>query len=181
MQNRLSRSLTGVVVGLGFCFGAAVAPASAELVQLVCPGTQASHFEPGLTNTPRATTSTVVGVVGPCVGLPTGIVWATFSSGSEGTRSCDLASVTPSSSPVLLTLHWNDGTESVAQQTSVVISRPVGQVVIVSTNTIVSGRFVNATLVRTQTLLQTQLLACGTPQGVRDVAGPTTITIIGLL
>lgn len=180
MQSHACRSLVLVVFGAVFSLCVSAAPAAAEVVQLVCPGTQASHFDPGLTNTPTLTTSTVVGLVGPCVGLPLGMVWATFESGSQGTRSCELASAMATSA-VFLTLNWNDGTQSVAEQTSVVISRPLGQIVIVSTNRVTSGRFVNAIVVRTQTLLQTSLLGCFTPQGVTDVAGPTTLTITGLM
>lgn len=179
-MQRSCRALTIVFFGALLAIGLSASPASAELVQLVCPGTQASHFDPGLTNMPQPTASTVVGVVGPCIGLPVGIVWATFESGSQGLRSCEFASVTPTAA-VFLTLNWNDGTQSVAEQTSVVISRPVGQIVIVSTNRVTSGRFLNATVVRTQTLLQTNLLGCFTPQGVTDVAGPTTVTVSGLM
>ncbi|MFY1829092.1 hypothetical protein ACN47A_24450 [Myxococcus fulvus] len=65
--------------------------------------------------------------------------------------------------------------------TTQVNAKPAGETVIVLTGTVVSGRFLGATVIRTLTLLNTDVLGCFTAQGVTDVAGPVTLVVTKLL
>jgi len=151
------------------------ADARAESVLLTCPGTQATHYTPGLTFTPRLIHFTSSTVAGPCVGLPLTVTSLRSSLAGQGTLDC-LAG----SADVVLEIEWSDGTSSHAEGSNVLTLRPGGVVVVVEQSTVVSGRFLGATLTRTVTLLQTELLACATEEGVTDVAGPVTYTVTGL-
>ncbi|SEU41649.1 hypothetical protein SAMN05443572_11741 [Myxococcus fulvus] len=165
--------------GLWMCLLSAVllsTSARAQLVQLTCPGTEATHYEPGVTQTPRTVAFTGQSTLGPCVGLPLGVISASIQVVGSGTLSCSLGSSTFS-----MRIDWNDGTWSRVEGTSVINARPAGETVIVLTGQVTQGRFLHATVVRTLTLLQTDLLACWTPEGVTDVAGVATLTVTNLL
>lgn len=152
--------------------------AAAETVTLECLGTHTAHYEPGITETPKPTLVNASAVYGPCVGLPLTIVSGTATSVTQGEFSCLF---NPDPARTFLTVNWNDGTTSRVEHTSVVATRPLGKTVIVFEGSVVGGRFLGARVVRTVTLLNTDLLGCFTPEGVSDVAGPVTITITSLL
>ncbi len=178
MSHRRVASLSMIAVGAITSVLLSSVPASAEIVQLTCLGTGANHYEPGLTNTPRLTTATTTAVLGPCIGVPVGIVSATYETLGTGPLSCTL--VPAATAPAVTTINWNDGTHSRALLVASVVDRPAGQIVITGTFTVVEGRFIGATIVQTGTLLQTDLLGCFTLEGVSDVAGPVTLTVTKL-
>lgn len=150
---------------------------AAALAFLTCPGTQTIHYEPGLTNTPQVVSFTINGLAGPCAGLPLSIVSAQFSGSGQGTRSCNVVPSTITAG-VASVVTWSDGTQSTVEERSVIVERPLGQTVVTVRYEIVAGRFAGGTMIKTLTLLNTDLLACNTPEGVTDVAGPITMTII---
>jgi len=47
--------------------------------------------------------------------------------------------------------------------------------------TVLSGKFEGATLVRTTTLLASDLAACDSDTGLASISGPVTLTVLGLL
>ena len=157
------------------CWLAWPTPAQAELVVLSCPGTEVAAHSPALTNTPTSTAIHAHGVVGPCVGLPLGVVSAVYDLYASGVVSCSSGSAAVSS----FVVNWSDGSASGLTLSGVVVQRLAGQVIRVETSTVTAGRFLGATVVRTVTLLETGFLACGTPQGVPSLAGPVTMTVAG--
>lgn len=95
----------------------------------------------------------------------------TFGGNSTGTIGC----LTGGASGTL-TFHWNNGHSSTAQITSVVAVRPNGDIVTVSTGTVMSGEFTGDTVVTEVTLLASDQTACLLGGGVSSVSGPTTVT-----
>ncbi|MBZ4398679.1 hypothetical protein OWM54_33795 [Myxococcus sp. MISCRS1] len=154
-----------------------LAPASrAQPVALTCPGTLRVNYAPGLSNTPRLITVDSKALYGPCTGLPLGLVSASLDTFAQTPLSCGLLE----NGNLSLTLKWNDGTYSTGQGRALLRAAPLGEVVIATESTVTEGRFVGATVVVTSTLLQTDFLACSTPQGVTSVAGPSVLVITRL-
>ncbi|MET9414028.1 hypothetical protein ABZY03_07510 [Streptomyces klenkii] len=158
---------------------------------LVCAGTVAASYAPGLAFAPRATSVTSRAVVGCPLSTDSRFASATFGGDSAGTLSCLLG---PASGT--LTFHWdgNKGkgegkrkaslhhgdpgdTTSTASIHSLAAVRPNGNIVTVSTGTITDGAFKGAAVVTEVTLLASQQAACLTPQGLTSASGPTTVTI----
>ncbi len=167
--------LLSVLLAALFLFG--VAPARAEAVSMTCAGTEGVNYVPGLTDTPRPINVYAIGVVGPCAGLITaGVQWGSFEVVGGGNLSC---AATPASGT--LRYRWSDGTISDSVVSTLVIQRPLGQVILIESGVVVAGRFLGATIVRTLTLAQTALLGCSTPTGVTAVAGPVTVTVTALM
>ncbi|NTX01471.1 hypothetical protein [Myxococcus sp. CA040A] len=150
--------------------------AAAETVTLECAGTSALHYEPGLTNTPQQVSFTSNTTYGPCLGIPLGIASGTSQGFGSSINSCTFASTS-----FTHTITWNDSTTSVIAGSSIASAGPAGEKIIVANGVVVSGRFQGAQVVRTLTLLNTDLLGCFTPEGVSDVAGPVTLTVVKLL
>jgi len=148
--------------------------AQAQTVVLACVGAEVTEFEPGLTNTAQQTHISSLGTHG-CAGLPLNLPSAVVTTEAEGLLSCGFGQA-------ISTIHirWSDGTVSIAEGTTAVNVKPLGEVVVVLTGSVVSGRFVGATVVRTLTLLNTDVLGCFTAQGVTDVAGPVTLAVTKL-
>ncbi|MEV5240403.1 hypothetical protein AB0K89_15070 [Streptomyces cinnamoneus] len=158
---------------------------------LVCAGTVAASYAPGLTFAPRATSVASRAVVGCPLSTDSRFASATFGGDSAGTLSCLLG---PASGT--LTFHWGNGkgrgkgkgkasphhgdpgdTTSTASIHSLAAVRPNGNIVTVSTGTITDGAFKGATVVTEVTLLASGQAACLTPQGLTSASGPTTVTI----
>ncbi|MEU0663400.1 hypothetical protein [Streptomyces lavendulocolor] len=153
------------------------APASAAVID--CPGYINQQFSPGLALTPQHVSFNAEGPFGPCVGTDSSHVFAELKSEGDGTLSCLV------SSPVKVngTIRWSDaqkqgqgtshfvGTVGVAQ-------RPLGVNVIVTVAAITSGEFAGQTLTLEVVITSTDLLACGTSQGLRQVAGPANFTLV---
>lgn len=170
--------LKRVLAPLALIFSiAAGAPAQAETVTLNCSvGTEIVHYSPGITNTPKPTTITGTEQLTACVGVPLGISNAQISVSGSGNIGCE-----SSDADITLDILWGDQTSSTAEVVNAITQRPAGQIILVSEAEIVSGRFVGATLIRTVTLLQTDLAGCSTPEGVTSAAGPITMTVTSLL
>ncbi|RYZ36640.1 MAG: hypothetical protein EOO71_31070 [Myxococcaceae bacterium] len=161
------------VMGLMGLFAATGAQAL-ELVAVTCAtGTSVGSFTPGVTNTPRQVTSRGKGLFGPCLGTQPGIVYGEFSYTGTGSVSC-----LTNNSTGRFSVTWNDGTTSTVGSASIITVRP-NVVISEVSGVITSGRFQGATIVHTVTLAQTDLSKCsGT--GFTDVAGPGTLTVLGL-
>ncbi|MCY0997149.1 hypothetical protein OWM54_08325 [Myxococcus sp. MISCRS1] len=149
--------------------------ARAETVVLTCVGAEVTEFEPGLTNDARPTHISALGTHG-CAGLPLNLPSAIVTTEADGILSCGLGQAVST-----IHIQWSDDTVSVVSGTTLVNAKPAGETVVVLTGTVVSGRFQGATVIRTLTLLNTDVLGCFTAQGVTDVAGPVTLVVTKLL
>ncbi|MFC7304500.1 hypothetical protein ACFQVC_09780 [Streptomyces monticola] len=150
-------------------------PASAApLVDITCPmGSQVGTYSPGLTYEPREVAFEANGNVSGCVDLSgNGIAGASFSGAGHGTASCVTGSVSNST-----TYHWSNGRHSVVTGTGAINVKPNGITVLVLTGTVTSGLFTGATVVQTKALLNSDLTACLTPEGLTSVGGPITLTV----
>lgn len=150
--------------------------AAAQQAVFSCTGTKAVHYSPGLTFTPQLVTFSTSTLAAPCVGTPS-VGSLTVSSSGTDIRSC---SVLPDLGvePVSTIFHWGDGTQSVVEERGSLVERLLGTSVFVMEMEVVSGRFTGGTVLQEFTLLNTDLLACLTPQGVTDIAGPVLIEVI---
>ncbi|WP_051710689.1 hypothetical protein [Andreprevotia chitinilytica] len=155
-----------------------VLPGLAQAAVLTCEGTGMLTYSPGFTNTPQLITVKGDAIVGPCVGLPAGLA-AKWHFEGQGTLGCQLLPNAVAGG--YGTVSWNDGTTSMANFVSALTTRTItGDLVTVSTLKIVSGKFDQQTLNITATLLQTDALACFTPQGVTSVTGPFELSVLPL-
>ncbi|MCP3166175.1 hypothetical protein [Myxococcus qinghaiensis] len=150
------------------------AEARAQTVLLTCVGAEVTEFEPGLTNTAKPTHVSAIGTHG-CAGLPLNLPSAVATTEADGIIGCGIGQATST-----IQIKWSDNTVSVVTGTTVVNLKPAGENVIVLTGTVVSGRFLGATVLRTLTLLNTDPLGCFTAGGVTDVAGPVTLVVAKL-
>ncbi|MFY2560741.1 hypothetical protein ACN469_24265 [Corallococcus terminator] len=166
------KSLSGLFLVLSLFV---TAEARAQFVLLACVGAEVTEFDPGLTNTAQQTHISAIGTHG-CAGLPLNLPSAIVTTEADGILSCGFGQA-------LSTIHikWSDNTVSIASGTTAVNVKPAGEVVVVLTGSVVSGRFLGATVVRTLTLLNTDVLGCFTAEGVTDVAGPVTLVVTKLL
>ncbi|MFE0173519.1 hypothetical protein ACFWZ2_14470 [Streptomyces sp. NPDC059002] len=164
--------LLGVLGPVSF---ASARPASAApLVDITCPvGSQVGTYSPGLTYEPRDVAFQASGNVSGCVDLSGhGIAGAAFSSAGHGTASCLSGSVSNTT-----TYRWSNGQSSTVQGTGAINLKPNGITVLVLTGTVESGQFAGATVVQTKTLLNSDLTACLTPEGLTSVGGPISLTV----
>ncbi|AKF85456.1 hypothetical protein MFUL124B02_12900 [Myxococcus fulvus 124B02] len=149
--------------------------ARAETVVLACVGAEVTEFEPGITNDAKPTHISAIGTHG-CAGLPLNLPSAIATTEADGILGCGFGQATST-----IHIQWSDDTVSIVSGTTLVNAKPAGETVVVLTGTVVSGRFLGATVVRTLTLLNTDVLGCFTAQGVTDVAGPVTLVVTKLL
>ncbi|MGI5466230.1 hypothetical protein [Streptomyces sp. CA-132043] len=178
----MSHRLRGILVALGVLLSVSVPasaaraePASAApLVDITCPvGSQVGTYSPGLTYETRDVTFQARGNVSGCVDLSGhGIAGATFSAGGQGTASCLAGSVSNT-----MTYRWSTGQSSTVKGTGAINVKPNGITVLVLTGTVESGLFTGATVVQTKVLLNTELTACLSPEGLTSVAGPVSLTV----
>jgi len=154
-----------------------MAPTASAQSVVTCGGTEGVTYTPGITNTSQTVTVGFTSVIGPCTGLGAGPVWGVENGTNTAAVDCSL---TPGSHPITGTINWSDGSTSALQSTSVVIERPLGETIIVETDTVTSGTYSGATVVRTAVFANTQFDACSTAGGVTAVAGPIT-TVFTLL
>ncbi|MEU6117219.1 hypothetical protein ABZ840_22100 [Streptomyces sp. NPDC047117] len=176
------RRLRGMLVALGVLLGvlgpvsvAGARPASAAApVDISCPvGSQVGTYSPGLEYQPQNVAFRTSGNVSGCVDLSgSGISGASFSTFGQGTASCLAGSVSNTT-----TYRWSNGQTSTVRGTGAVNAKPNGVTVLVLTGTVESGLFTGATVVQTKVLLNSDLLACATPEGLTSVGGPTNLTV----
>ncbi|NTX10404.1 hypothetical protein HUA76_06370 [Myxococcus sp. CA056] len=129
----LFKSVSGLFVVLSLF---ATMEAQAQTVLLACLGSEVTEFEPGLTNDARQTHVSALGTDG-CAGLPLSLPSAIVTTEGDGLLGCGFGQGTS-------TIHtqWSDDTVSVASGTTAMNVKPAGEVVVVLTGTVVSGRFV---------------------------------------
>ncbi len=175
LMRRVVRPFGPVVIGLAALVTLGSSSARAQVQLLICPGTGATHYSPGLTFTPEPTSVVSTGTLGPCVGPGSPVVSASLSIVAQGTQGCLLGSAAG-----FLQLQWNDLTTSTIQGSIAASVRPDGEVVTVATGKVIAGRFLDDTVVLTFAGLQSQLAACLAPPGVTATAGPATLTITSL-
>lgn len=176
------RRLRSTLVALGGLLAALVPTvvtgsqpaAAAPLVDISCPvGSQVGTYSPGLTYEPRNVTFSASGNVSGCVDPSgNGIAGATFTGTGQGTASCVSGSVSNTT-----TYRWSTGQSSTVKGTGAINLKPNGVTVLVLTGTVESGLFKGATVVQTKTLLNSDLTACASPEGLTSVGGPITLTV----
>ncbi|MFI8992616.1 hypothetical protein [Streptomyces sp. NPDC053542] len=166
----------GVLSGvLGPVSVAGARPASAAaVVDISCPvGSQVGTYTPGLTYEPRDVAFRTSGNVSGCVDLSgSGISGASFSAVGQGRANCLAGSLSNTS-----TYRWNNGQTSTVRGTVTIGLRPNGVRVMVLTGTVESGLFTGATVVQTKVLLNSDLTACLSPEGLTSVGGPISLTV----
>ncbi|WP_035059175.1 hypothetical protein [Andreprevotia chitinilytica] len=154
------------------------APGFAQTTLVTCPGTATNHYTPGLTDSPQLIAVNANATLGPCVGDAT-VVSATYHFGGQGTLSCALTLNSVSGGTTTVT--WQDGQQSTATFVRAVTERlPIGDVVTTNELLVTAGRYAGANMTFVATLVQPNLLACMTPPGVTDAAGPAVMTITSL-
>lgn len=172
----------GLPVALGVLLGA-LGPVSAAGAQpaaaapaggVSCPvGSQVGTYSPGLTYEARHVAFQASGTVSGCVDLSGNrITGASFTAAGQGTASCASGSVSNTT-----TYRWSNGRTSTVTGTAAINLKPNGVTVLVLTGTVKSGLFTGATVVQTKTLLNSDLTACLTPQGLTSVGGPVSLTV----
>jgi hypothetical protein len=146
---------------------------SAETVLLNCTvGTEVVHYAPGITNDPKPTVLTATSVATACAGVPLGVSNAILTLTGSGNIGCE-----GSDSDTAYDILWSDNTTSSADVIDITVQRSLGQILVIDVAVIVSGRFAGATVRRVLTLLQTELAACSTPEGVLSAGGTMTLTV----
>ncbi|MEV0175776.1 hypothetical protein AB0I00_32265 [Streptomyces sp. NPDC050803] len=173
----IPRLRDAALVTLGVLLGALVpvsTASAADPVDISCPvGSQVGTYAPGLTYEPRQVSFTASGNVSGCVDLSgNGIAGASFTASGSGTASCLAGGVSNRT-----TYHWSNGQTSTVAGTAAINVKPNGVTVLVLTGTVESGLFTGATVVQTKVLLNTDLTACLTPEGLTSVGGPITLTV----
>ncbi|MCK2218197.1 hypothetical protein MF672_031055 [Actinomadura sp. ATCC 31491] len=149
-----------------------------------CPGYAQQNFNPGMTLLPQNITFHAEGDFGPCLTatLDPDHAFASYQAGGSGTLSC-LVSLPVSG--VTGTVAWkstsgnNTGTSHFSGGISLT-ERPTGQNVVIVEADITSGPFTGRKLVYEIALLNTDLAACATANGLQNVAGPANLTVLPL-
>ncbi|TQF16629.1 hypothetical protein FJV41_07350 [Myxococcus llanfairpwllgwyngyllgogerychwyrndrobwllllantysiliogogogochensis] len=179
-----------VAVGLAGCGAPESSPAVPEevgqseqrlLTLVTCPvGSTQVTYSPPLRNLPQDVNITSIGLASNCYSLLGSSVTSATSSVSfvmKGYSCTDLLDI----GPVTTLLTWNTGESSTMRLTQTTTAVNGTAIVVTQTGTVLSGKFVGATVVRTVTLLSTDLAACDSPEGLAGISGPMTITLLGLL
>ncbi|MCP3058930.1 hypothetical protein LXT21_09115 [Myxococcus sp. K38C18041901] len=157
-------------------------PATVEqgLVTLVsCPlGTAVIQYSPPLKNTPQDVTNTGSFTLSGCDALFSGV-----SSGTIGLNlfrpgySCHELLTSGTSDSVIT---WNTLETSTLTLTRVGTRVEGLSVLYTHLGSVVSGKFAGATAIRTTTYLSADLDACSSPEGLAQLSGTATLTLLGL-
>jgi hypothetical protein len=166
-------SACGIVLATGTLLVAAPG-AGAAVVDLTCPGQQATSYDPGVTFVPRTVHITTDGVLGPCVSSDPTVLSGSYHDDVTGTVDCTFGSVHG-----IRTIAWNNGRTSTVSFTTALDAKPDGETVVVEQGSVTSGEFTGDATLTTITLAHTALLACATPTGVTSTAGPVATTYSG--
>lgn len=158
-----------------------IGQAEQKLLTLVsCPvGAVVTAYSPPLRSTPQpvtiqgnATFSNCVAPFDPSLSSATN----TFTINTTAYTCNDLLEIGTARTQV----KWNTNETSTLLQTRV--STQVGSttIVIVYVGTVEAGKYQGATAIRTLTYLSTDLDACISPEGLEQMSGLTTLTLLGL-
>lgn len=170
--------LAGVLVGAQ---PAQARPVGNSPVLVNCVGANYQHFDPGLTNETRHVTMSGRDEATTCVSL-THPHLHSFIGPFSGTGDLSCTSLFVGGGGTQK-IYWN-GKSSPAYtsvwQFTFNYNNVNGNNVGVATGPIVSGPLAGSTLTQTITVPQTNLLACFTPEGMKDNNGPSTWTFSNL-
>jgi hypothetical protein len=166
-----------LVAAAGVTLAGGAGTARADGIALNCEGWETSNYSPGLLLTPREVTFSATSLYGPCVAVGSDI-----SSGESDLRATQTASCTLSSTGLgEERIHWNTGEVSVVQNEVNIVEHPVGQTVVTTLGTVVSGPFTGDNTKRVLTLVTPSALQCLSEPGVTSVSGPVTLTFTPLV
>ncbi|MBN8465646.1 hypothetical protein JYJ95_03935 [Corallococcus exiguus] len=144
---------------------------------LECVGPETTKYTPGILNDPRQLSFEGKGTMLLCLGLvPGGLTVKEVVSTGAGELGC---AVNTPPGPSKLTLRWSNGDTGEAEGTTVVNSKPAGELVLVQRAKIVSGPLTGANIVRTLTSVQFDVTACNQEPGVTELNGIDNIVITG--
>lgn len=149
---------------------------TSQATLLTCTGTGEVTYSPGLTFTPTFNTYKVNATLAPCLGTVANVATARFSTSGAATLSCEV--LTDTVTKPSYAFIWGDRTQSQTQTDTVVVQRPLGEIVRVETGHVVSGRFAGDTVVSTYTFLDSNLTAC-LAGGVTSTGGPVVVAVLG--
>ncbi|MCK8498888.1 hypothetical protein ACJ2CR_23570 [Myxococcus faecalis] len=158
-------------------------PATAEqgLVTLVsCPiGSTVLNYSPPLKNTSQAVTTTGTTTYSNCYSLFGGVTSGnTPLNVFRPSFACsDLLDIGTTNSVVT----WNTLETSTLTLTRLGARVEGLSVVFTHVGSVVSGKFEGATAIRTTTVLNTDLDACSSPEGLARHSGTATLSLLGLL
>ncbi|NTX16769.1 hypothetical protein HUA74_40735 [Myxococcus sp. CA051A] len=152
--------------------------ATEEYLQLAtCLGPQQQTYSPALKLLPRQTYFSAEATLNVCVTLDPALSSARFQVAGGGVASCTLASLQSR-----IVLEWNTGETSIIDMSSPLDLKPLGQTVVPSYGTVISGRFEGALVVSVLELTPNDLalLKCLTT-GVTESSGLISMTFLQLL
>lgn len=151
--------------------------AHAQLLPIICSvGSETVTYNPLLTNQVQNITANIVGTVGQCAGAQP-ISSGNYNFTVTGPTSCNNLTTFP---PYSITYNWNTGQSSQVQYTFTSTNQVGGQLILTSNGSVISGLFQGRAVVRTITLLTTDVAACSN-EGLFSIGGPQTLTILGTL
>lgn len=165
LRRALAVALTAISVVVIYA-----SPAHAGTVDVLCQGTEAASFSPGLTFTVKHTNMMVDGMFPTCASSDPNVDSGTSQAHLQGDLSCLEGSA---SGPT--EYQWNTGETSTAEITAAVAVRPAGGALITVTGTVTAGKFAGDTLYAVLAVLPDELLGCLTASGVQSTSGPRTV------
>ncbi|TQF10115.1 hypothetical protein FJV41_41090 [Myxococcus llanfairpwllgwyngyllgogerychwyrndrobwllllantysiliogogogochensis] len=171
------RALLLAVTVLGLLMVPSVAHA---LLLITCPaGTTQAAYSPGLTNTPRLIHAVGQELSGLCtgVGLPMGVSSFTTTFTGEDTAACTTLLTASEGDQTFV---WNNGATSTWHFTATVGTSVGGQRVTTLQGPITSGLFQGAQVTQVVTLLNLDLAACSTEEGLTSASGTSTYLFTAL-
>jgi hypothetical protein len=175
----LSRALTlaltfALILGVG-SVGLA-RPVHAASGILTCVGTENQAFDPAVTNNPGSVRLTIDDRFGPCPITPDPqLTGGTFHLVLTRTLSCTNVMVSP---PHPETYQWNNGSQSVVEFTTIVVTRLLnGSTVAVLTGTVTSGLDMGFAATKTVTDPDFSTV-CDSPEGMTTLSGSVTIAFL---
>ncbi|MBD2516895.1 hypothetical protein H6G93_18100 [Nostoc sp. FACHB-973] len=166
---------TIATVILGVEFSLTGQSADAQVAALNCVGTENVSYSPPLTLNPKPTNININGQFQICNG-DAQIIGGYYSNIIQSPNS---SCVQLTSSPANFTYFWSDGTTSIVSFGTEVVTGGASVINVTSPGYVISGRYQGSQVVKTLTLVASQLTGCVTT-GVAQSSGLVTLTFAHL-
>jgi len=141
-------------------------------IDLVCTGSNTATFSPPLVLMERSTEIYAEGEYTTCLSVSNpSITSGTYTADGTGNLSCISGAHAGN-----YTIDWNTNEHSTISFTNSIALRPLGEVVVVATGAVVSGKFLGDNYTGTFTLFNTTPLEC-LFGGVSETTGPTSLML----
>ncbi|MFI0743247.1 hypothetical protein ACH4PU_35010 [Streptomyces sp. NPDC021100] len=155
---------------------AAAGPSTAEAhgaaAAVSCVGTNTIGFSPGLGLQARRTRISGTGTY-TCTSAEPGFASATSVIRGGGVNGCFASEAT-----TVEKITWRNGERSVVLYPMGTVQQVAGQAVVLVVGKVVSGAFRGRTVASPGAQLTLDVPACATDRGVREITGPSTLTIL---